>query len=76
MRPREFLRGVAGLLMVGAQTRFRLRGAYWSWRRETAFGHASRPGVAQEWREALAYGAWAWKMRRFRRSGGSGPGAK
>lgn len=59
------LRGLCCLLSMAAATRFRMRGAYWSWRRETAFGSdLSRGPSARERRRAiLEYARWAARMR-------------
>jgi hypothetical protein len=58
------------LLRLGWSTRFRLGGAYWSWRRETAFGgdRSRWPSEAERRRAMIDYGAWVGAMRSLRRS--------
>ncbi len=54
------------LFRLGWQSRFRLHGAYWRWREETAFGNGALPQPsAREKRRAMwHYAAWVWRMRR------------
>jgi hypothetical protein len=61
----RLLRAVIALARLGIATRFRLGGAYWSWRRETAFGRdASRWPSAAHRREAMVeYAEWVAEMR-------------
>ena len=63
------LRGAWNLLLLGFATRFRLRGKYWSWRMETAFGadRSKWPPAHERRRAALEYGAWVGSMRRIMR---------
>ena len=73
------VRGAWNLFLLGLATRFRLRGRYWSWRNETAFGadRAAWPSAAERRRAALEYGAWVGRMRalaRERRREGVRPG--
>ncbi len=64
------IRSLLGLLRLGLSTRFRVNGAYWKWRKETAFGDAdmkwgaSAPTEAERRRAMLEYAAWAQRMRR------------
>ena len=64
------IRSLLGLLRLGLSTRFRVNGAYWKWRKETAFGvdeskwGASTPTEAERRRAMLEYAAWAQRMRR------------
>lgn len=44
-------------------SRFNMRGAYWRWRWETAFG-AGEPPRREIIRAALEYGRWVRRMRR------------
>ncbi len=64
----ETLGGVWELGCLGVKTRFRLRGAYWRWRQETAFGcdPALRPSHRQRLRAILDYGRWVYRMKRLR----------
>ena len=64
------LSGAWNLFLLGWKTRFRLRGRYWSWRMETAFGTdpARMPPAAERRRAALAYGAWVGRMRAMARA--------
>ncbi len=64
----EMLGGLWELFLLAAGSRFRVRGRYWRWRYETAFGGdpAARP---PRWRRALAlieYGRWVYRMKRGR----------
>ena len=54
------------LFRLGWQSRFRMRGAYWTWRNETAFGNGSlpQPTPAEKRRAMWHYAAWVWRMRR------------
>lgn len=61
------LRGLLGLLLVFAATRFRRRGRYWAWREETAFGRGRPAGPALR-HAALDYGAWTLSMRKLGRA--------
>ena len=58
------------LFLLLWKTRFRLRGAYWSWRHVTAFGHdPARMPPPEERREAIIdYANWVASMRDLRRS--------
>jgi hypothetical protein len=64
----DTLGGLWELLLLGVKTRFRLRGPYWRWRYETAFGtDASRmPTPRQRRRAMLAYGIWVYRIKRGR----------
>jgi hypothetical protein len=57
-------------LRLGFATGFRLRGAYWRWRLETAFGtDPGRMPDARERREAMVdYLVWTHRMRKLMRS--------
>lgn len=62
----DTLGGLYELARLAVVTRFRFRGAYWSWRLHTAFGRGY-PGSRPELLAAvLAYGRWAYRMRRGR----------
>ena len=59
-----------GLIAVGvmlARTRFRTSGAYWSWRKSTAFGDAPPGGFVERLEALLAYARWVRRMRRMGR---------
>jgi len=66
--PIHALTALWSLLILASRTRFRLNGAYWSWRQETAFGaDPSRWPSRRARREAmLHYGRWVHTMRRLR----------
>ena len=68
MNPRHLIDAKIGFLRLGIATRFRLRGAYWRWRHETAFGKdpSRRPGRLETIRSAIDYAAWTTRMRRMR----------
>lgn len=59
--------GLWALAMLMVKTRGRVRGPYWRWRYETAFGTdpAKMPARGQRWRAVLDYGRWLHRMRRF-----------
>ena len=64
----DTLGGLWELGVLAVRSRFRLRGPYWRWRDETAFGTraAARP---TRWRRVLAvlgYGRWVYRMKRGR----------
>jgi hypothetical protein len=61
----RLLRAVFALARLGVATRFRLGGAYWSWRRETAFGRdASRwPSAVHRRKAMIEYAEWVAQMR-------------
>ena len=64
----EVVGGLWELFLLGVRSRFRLRGSYWRWRAETAFGTdaARRPGAVQRIRAVLSYGRWVYRMKRGR----------
>jgi hypothetical protein len=65
----ETLGGLWCLLELAIKTRCRLRGSYWRWRMETAFGRdAARPVSRwQRWRAMIEYGRWVYRMKRSMR---------
>ncbi len=69
MRLTDRVRGAWQLLMLAWAVRFRIRGAYLTWRRETAFGSdpARWPPPAERRRAMLEYGAWVARMKALRR---------
>ena len=60
----ETLGGLWELAALGCRSRFRLGGAFWRWRNETAFGNdpSCTPSRLQRWRRVLAYGRWVYRM--------------
>ena len=64
----ETLGGLWELGWLAVKTRFRLRGAYWRWRQETAFGRdpSLRPSRWQRLCAILDYGRWVYRMKRLR----------
>jgi len=62
----SLLQSLLGLLWLGFATRFRVNGAYWSWRKETAFGldESKWPSPAARRHAMLEYARWAWRMRK------------
>ncbi len=66
MRFLDTIGGLWQLLSMAARSRFRLGGAYWRWRRETAFGTdpARLPPWSQRVRQLLAYGRWVHQMKK------------
>lgn len=63
-------RALVALARLGIQTRGRVRGAYWRWRMETAFGTdpSRMPPRAERWKSVIEYGAWVHRMRALMRS--------
>jgi hypothetical protein len=64
----DTLGGLWELLLLAWKTRFRLRGAYWRWRYETAFGRdpAHMPSRRERIRAMLDYGRWVYRIKRGR----------
>lgn len=62
----RLVRGARGLFGVLWETRFRLRGRYWHWRHETAFGRGS-PSRRAMIAATLEYGEWVCQMRKLGR---------
>jgi hypothetical protein len=62
-------RALLALARLGVQTRFRMRGAYWRWRTETAFGTdpSRMPPRGERIRSIIEYGAWVHRMRSMMR---------
>jgi hypothetical protein len=62
------LGGIWELFLLAAGSGFRMRGRYWRWRHETAFGRDDgvRPGRWQRVRAMLDYGRWVHRMKRGR----------
>ncbi len=66
------VRAIFALARLGVTTRFRFKGAYWSWRNETAFGshdadfaRDKRISLRDHCHAVLEYGAWVARMRRW-----------
>ncbi len=59
--------GVCELARLAYVTRFRLRGGYWRWRTETAFGRGMPASRRELVRRTLAYARWARSIRRMSR---------
>lgn len=62
----DTLGGLYELARLGIITRFRFRGAYWSWRLHTAFGRGYPASRSETLAAILAYGRWVYRMRRGR----------
>lgn len=62
----DTLGGVYELGRLAVITRFRFRGAYWTWRLHTAFGRGYPPSRAELARSVLDYGRWVYRTRRGR----------
>ena len=60
------IQALTGLLQLGWSTRFRLGGAYWKWRKETAFGSDTSkwPTSAERRHAMLEYARWSQRMRK------------
>lgn len=67
MSPRLLLDATLGFIRLGFATGFRLRGSYWRWRYETAFGTdpERHPSRWRAFRQAIDYAAWTTRMRRM-----------
>lgn len=61
-------RGLVLLGLMAARTRFRMRGAYWAWRRETAEGSGGAISRAERVRAVLEYARWIDRCRSIGRS--------
>lgn len=61
--------GLFALASMAAATGWRTRGAYWSWRQETAFGsdRSCWPKPKERRRAVLEYARWVVSMRRLNR---------
>jgi len=57
--------GVYQLARLGALSRGRFGGPYWSWRKHTAFGRGYPASRAQLVWAVLDYGRWMHRMRRL-----------
>ena len=55
------------LARLAVLSKFKLRGAYWKWRADTAFGTdvGRMPSRAARLLAVLDYGAWVGRMRRL-----------
>ncbi|MCA9299432.1 MAG: hypothetical protein KDA28_10215 [Phycisphaerales bacterium] len=62
----ETILGLLALAGMGLRSRFRLKGAYWTWRLHTAFGH-ERPERGVMLHSVLSYARWVHRMRRMAR---------
>lgn len=69
MPPVRTLTAIYALFLLAIRSRFRLRGAYWRWREETAFGTdpTRHPPFRERMRMILEYGHWVHQMRKFMR---------
>ncbi|MBT8484695.1 MAG: hypothetical protein HKO59_05170 [Phycisphaerales bacterium] len=58
--------GLLELVRLGGRSGFRLRGPYWRWRLETAFGsdRSAWPPRRQRLAAMLEYARWVYRMRR------------
>ncbi len=62
----ETIGGIRQLVLLGFKTRFRLRGKYWRWRYETAFGSDPDKYTTrrQRFHAMLDYGRWVHRMKK------------
>lgn len=51
------------LLGLLVRSGFRLRGPYWRWRIDTAFGRGLPESRWERIHTTIDYGAWMWRMR-------------
>ncbi len=59
----DTLGGMWELLRLAWVTKFKFRGAYWSWRMHTAYGAAGRPPRGRLVHDTLEYARWVRRMR-------------
>ena len=64
----EGLAGLCLILKVVLLSRGRLRGRYWLWRHETAFGGGPRISRIALARSVWAYARWVGRMHRMQKS--------
>ncbi len=62
----ETVLGLWALFVLLCHSRFRLRGQYWQWRWQTAFGRGE-PAFFEKAVSLLDYARWMHQMRRHRR---------
>lgn len=55
------------LARLFAQSRGRLRGKYWTWRRDTAFGRGMPASRRETIKATLDYGRWIARVRKLAR---------
>jgi hypothetical protein len=62
----ETIGGLWALVILGFRTRFRMRGKYWRWRYETAFGHDPDKYTTRRQRffAMIEYGKWVHRMKK------------
>lgn len=65
--PIESLSGCWQLLRLLILSKFRIRGRYWHWREETAFGRGRPANRAETLKAALEYGRWMARVRKLGR---------
>ena len=56
--------GIFELVRLAWISRFRLKGPYWVWRTQTAFGRGVPADRVELLRSILEYGRWVHRMRR------------
>lgn len=56
------VRGLALLFVMLCRSRFRLGGAYWAWRRETAEGDGVGLSRGARWHAVVEYARWLDRM--------------
>jgi len=61
------LAGLWQLARLVALSRGRLRGKYWSWRQETAFGRGMPANRRETLKATLDYGRWMARVRKLGR---------
>ncbi len=64
MRIGETIGGLYQLARLAVVTRFRFKGAYWTWRMQTAFGRGYPPR-GELIRSILDYGRWMHRMKKL-----------
>ncbi len=66
-RPIETVSGCWQLLRLLVLSRFRIRGRYWRWREETAFGRGRPQNRRETIKALLEYGRWMARVRKLGR---------
>lgn len=60
----DTLGGCIELVRLGIITGFRMRGPYWTWRTQTAFGRGWPKTKGEQLASILEYARWVRRMRR------------
>lgn len=61
----EFVGGLWALALLALRSGLRFRGAYWSWRMQTAFGRGMPASRAELLKGLIDYARWMHRVRRM-----------